>query len=218
MANAGGRDERRYERQGFGRRLDVGGPAGLLIVDFTAGFVDPKQLGGGNIEAAVRPTRAVLLEFRARRLPVAYSRIVFAKDGSDVNVFGMKVPTLLTLQEDSPESAIIAPLEPVAGELVVSKTVPSAFFGTDLVTWLLQRRVSALFVAGVTTSGCVRASVVDAMSHGFRPVVLEDCVGDRAIDPHDASLFDMQQKYAEVMSSVEALRVVRHQAVSETVS
>jgi maleamate amidohydrolase len=86
--------------------------------------------------------------------------------------------------------------------------VPSAFFGTSLAPWLTQHGVQTLLVAGAVTSGCVRASVVDAMSWGFRPLVVSDCVGDRAIGPHDANLFDMAQKYAAVMPLDEALKVV----------
>jgi maleamate amidohydrolase len=91
---------------------------------------------------------------------------------------------------------------------VITKTVPSAFFGSTLASWLVEQSAATLFVAGVTTSGCVRATVVDAMSAGFNVVVLSDCVGDRALGPHQASLFDMQQKYAEVMPSSEALRLL----------
>jgi maleamate amidohydrolase len=93
----------------------------------------------------------------------------------------------------------------VAGELVVRKNVPSAFFGTPLAPWLTQRGIKTLLVAGCTTSGCVRASVVDAMSFGFRPVVISDCVGDRAQAPHDASLFDIEQKYGDVVASEQIL-------------
>jgi maleamate amidohydrolase len=202
------RDLEVYARQGFGGRLDLSGRAGLLIVDFTSGFADPSQLGGGNVRQAIGPTRRMLAEFRLRQLPVAHSRIVFADDGSDANVFSAKVRGLLALTESSPASAIVPELAPAAGELVVRKTAPSAFFGTALTSWLVGRRVQVLFVAGVTTSGCVRASVVDAMSAGFAPVVLADCVGDRALGPHDASLFDLQQKYAEVMVSSEALQLL----------
>ncbi len=92
------------------------------------------------------------------------------------------------------------------------KTVPSAFFGTQLAPWLTQRAVQTLLVAGAVTSGCVRASVVDAMSFGFRPFVLSDCVGDRAIGPHEANLFDMQQKYAAVMPLADALAAIEEQA------
>jgi len=120
----------------------------------------------------------------------------------------MKVPGMVTLKEDLPGSAIVAELAPAPGELVVRKTVPSAFFGTSLAPWLTQHGVQTLLVAGAVTSGCVRASVVDAMSWGFRPLVVSDCVGDRAIGPHEANLFDMAQKYAAVMPLDEAMQVV----------
>ncbi len=136
---------------------------------------------------------------------VAHTRIVFADDGADNNVFSLKVPSMLGLKEDEHNSAIVPELTPAPGELVVRKTVPSAFFGTSLAAWLAQRGVQTLVVAGAVTSGCVRASVVDAMQFGFRPLVLSDCVGDRAIGPHDANLFDMEQKYATVMTRDEAL-------------
>jgi maleamate amidohydrolase len=140
---------------------------------------------------------------------VAHSRIVFADDDADCNIFGLKVPGMVTLKEDSPGSAIVPQLAPLKGELVVRKTVPSAFFGTSLAPWLTQHGVQTLLVAGAVTSGCVRASVVDAMSWGFRPLVVADCVGDRAIAPHDASLFDMAQKYATVAPLDEALALLR---------
>ncbi|WP_158940793.1 N-carbamoylsarcosine amidohydrolase [Burkholderia sp. S171] len=194
-----------YKQQGFGTPLPVQGNIGLLIVDFVVGFADPKTFGGGNIAPAIERTVHLLAAARRHGWPVAHSRIVYAADGSDDNVFSLKVPGMATLTEDHPNSAIVPELTPAAGELVVRKTVPSAFFGTQLAPWLSQRAVQTLIVAGAVTSGCVRASVVDAMSHGFRPLVVSDCVGDRAIGPHDANLFDMQQKYAAVMTLEEAL-------------
>jgi len=188
-----------YTRQGFGNRLDVAGNIGLLIVDFVNGFADPKAFGGGNITDAIANTRLVLADARQQGWPVAHSRIVFADDKADLNIFGLKVPPLADLGRDNPASAIVDDLAPAKGELVVCKTVPSAFFGTNLAAWLTQHAVRTLLIAGATTSGCVRASVVDAMSHGFRPFVLEDCVGDRALEPHRANLFDIQQKYGEVV-------------------
>jgi maleamate amidohydrolase len=194
-----------YRRQGFGGRLGVSGRIGLLIVDFVVGFSDPLSFGGGNIAAAIRSTINALSEARRRRWRVAHTRIVFSDDGSDANVFCVKVPTLLKLTENSRLSAIVQDLVPIAGELVVRKTAPSAFFETGLRSWLTQQNVQTLLVAGATTSGCVRASVVDAMSCGFRPVVLSDCVGDRLLGPHEASLSDMQQKYADVMALTDLL-------------
>jgi len=188
-----------YQRQGFGAGLGVQPPLGLLLIDFVNGFADPAAFGGGNIAAAIERSVQLLALARQRSWPVAHSRIVYADDDSDANVFSAKVPSMLGLKEHLPASAIVAQLAPRAGELVVRKNVPSAFFGTSLAPWLTQQGVKTLLVAGCVTSGCVRASVVDAMCWGFRPVVIADCVGDRALAPHEASLFDMQQKYADVI-------------------
>lgn len=195
-----------YEAQGFGQSLDYQGAVGLLIVDFVEGFADPTVFGGGNIKPAIAKTVGLLAHARERGWPVAHSRIVFADDAADANVFSEKVPGMLRLVEDSPLSAIVPELKPANGELVVRKAVPSAFFGTMLAPWLTQRGVRTLLIAGAVTSGCVRASVVDAMCHGFQPLVVADCVGDRANAPHEANLFDMAQKYAEVHKLEAALQ------------
>ncbi len=197
-----------FQRQGFGAGLGLRPPLGLLIIDFVNGFADPAVFGGGNIPPAMRQSEGLLALARERGWPVAHSRIVYADDDSDANVFSAKVPGMLTLKENSPASAIVAELAPRPGELVVRKNVPSAFFGTTLAPWLTARGVQTLLVAGCVTSGCVRASVVDAMCWGFRPVVIEDCVGDRAIGPHEASLFDMRQKYADVIDLAQLLAQV----------
>ncbi|MFJ1472470.1 N-carbamoylsarcosine amidohydrolase [Massilia orientalis] len=197
-----------YRSQGFGGQLEPRAPYGLLLIDFVNGFADPAVFGGGNIGAAIAKSIPLLAQARAKNWPIAHSRIVFSDSGSDNNIFTLKVPGMLTLKEDDPRSAIVPELAPVENELVVRKQVPSAFFGTSLAAWLTQRGVQTLVIAGCVTSGCVRASVVDAMSLGFRPLVISDCVGDRAIGPHDASLFDMQQKYASVMTFDEALAVL----------
>lgn len=189
-----------YGRQGFGAASGIGDRPALLIVDFVAGFADPEAFGGGNIPAAIGRTRALLADARAWGWPVAHTRIVFADDGADANIFTRKVPSMLALKETSPASQIVPELSPLPGELVVRKTLPSAFFGTGLAAWLMARSIDTLIVAGCVTSGCVRASVVDAMSHGLRVIVVTDCVGDRALQPHEANLFDMGQKYADLLS------------------
>jgi len=201
-------DIQTYSRQGFGAQLELKAPFGLLIIDLVNGFANPQVFGGGNIPQAIANTVPLLAEARKRGWPVAHTRIVFADDGADANVFSLKVPSMLGLKEDDPNSAIVPELTPAEGEFVVRKTVPSAFFGTSLAAWLAHRGVQTLLVAGAVTSGCVRASVVDAMQYGFRPLVLSDCVGDRAIAPHDANLFDMEQKYATVMTRDEALEAL----------
>jgi len=113
-------------------------------------------------------------------------------------VFTEKIPSSYVLTENAPESQIVDSLAPMEGELVVRKQFPSAFFGTTLASWLARQGIKTVVVAGATTSGCIRASVVDAMCHGFIPLVVEDCVGDRSVAQHDANLFDMKMKYAAV--------------------
>jgi maleamate amidohydrolase len=190
-----------YAAQGFGNKLGIGAAPALLIVDFVNGFADPQVFGGGNIPEAIAATVPLLELAREFAWPVAMTRMVFADDGSDANIFSAKVPSLLGLTEASTISQIVPELSPRAGELIVRKRHPSAFFGTDLTQWLTARRVDTAIVAGCTTSGCIRASVIDAMCHGYRPVVVTDCVGDRASGPHDANLFDMGQKCADLLSS-----------------
>lgn len=187
-----------YRRQGFAQSVGLGERPALLIVDFVIGFTDPDHFGGGNIGPAIERTVGFLGFARSRGWPVAHTRVVYAADGSDAGAFTTKVPSLLKLTEDSALSAIVPELTPAAGELVIRKRQASAFFGTELAGWLAWRGVDTVLVAGCTTSGCIRASVVDAVSHNFRTVVLTDCVGDRAMAPHEANLFDMGQKYADL--------------------
>ena len=196
-----------YDRQGFGRSLELLPPAGLLVVDFVVGFSDPEVFGGGNIQPAIDKTRELLALARARGWLVSYSRIVYADDGSDANLFTDKIPGCLNLTEDSDLSQVVPELPPAPGDLIIRKQFASAFFGTLLASSLAKHGIKTLFICGATTSGCVRASAVDAMCHGFRPVIVEDCVGDRSIAQHEANLFDMKMKYTENMSlhEVEAL-------------
>jgi maleamate amidohydrolase len=194
-----------YEKQSFGRSIGFGRRSALLIVDFTVGFNDPGLFGGGNIDPAIRRTVGLLAFFRSRKLPVAFTRVVYADDGSDAGVLGLKVPSLRMLTEAHPAGQIVPQLEPTKNEYIVRKQHASAFFGTSLAPWLMHQGADTVVVAGCTTSGCVRASVVDAGAHNFRPVVARDCVGDRALGPHQANLFDMAQKYADVLDAGEIM-------------
>ncbi|MBT6827889.1 MAG: isochorismatase family protein, partial [Rhodospirillaceae bacterium] len=107
--------------------------------------------------------------------------------------------------ENAPGSHIVERLKPLPGEIIVRKRLPSAFFGTDLAPNFTMRRIDTVLVTGCTTSGCVRASAVDAMCHGFRPIVISDCCGDRALGPHEANLFDLRQKYTDIMTRDEVI-------------
>jgi len=188
-----------YKAQNFGHQSGLGRRAALVVVDFTVGFNDPKLFGGGNIDAAIKRTAGLLALFREQKLPVAFTRVVYADDKSDAGVFALKNPNLLMLTENHPAGQVVPELKPLPKEMIIRKTQASGFFGTGLAPWLVQQGADTVVVAGCTTSGCVRATVVDAMQNNFRTIVARDCVGDRAIGPHKANLFDMGQKYADLM-------------------
>ena len=194
-------EEAIYQAQGMGNASGMGAAPALVLVDFVVGFADPAHFGGGNIGPAIENAVALLAHARAVGWPVAHTRVVYADDGSDGGVFTLKAPSLLKLNETSPLSQTVPQLTPIPGELVVRKRGASAFFDTQLSGFLRFRRVDTLIVAGCTTSGCVRATVIDAMQHDFRTIVAVDCVGDRALGPHEANLFDMRQKYADLMTN-----------------
>ena len=190
-----------YKKQNFGNSSGFGKSPALVIVDFVNGFNDPDSFGGGNIGDAIAATARLLKAVRKAGLPVAFTRVVYAEDGADAGVFCLKAPGLKALTETSPLSQVVPELEPAPGEYVLRKTQPSAFFGTNFANWLISKGVDTLLVTGCTTSGCVRATVIDSMSYNFRTIVVEDAVGDRAMGPHEANLFDMGQKYADLMSA-----------------
>lgn len=192
-----------YRKQQLGGMIAKGRKTALIIVDFANGFIDPDIFGGGNILEAATATIPLLDAFRSCGLPVVFTRIVYAEDGSDAGIWCEKAPRLRELTEANPASHIVDFLKPHDGDIIVKKTQPSAFFDTNLGSVLRAQNIDAVAIAGATTSGCVRATVVDAISANFRPTVISDCVGDRALGPHEANLFDMQQKYANLITSTE---------------
>jgi maleamate amidohydrolase len=207
-------DDDIYRRQTFGQKTGFGRKPVLLVVDFVNGFTDPEVFGGGNIADAVSATVPLLAFFRARGLPVAFTRIVYADDGSDCGIWCEKVPRLRELTEASAQSQVVDALAPRPGELVIRKTQASAFFGTHLAGVLLSKGIDTIVLVGCTTSGCVRATAIDAMSSNFRLVVASDCVGDRALGPHEANLFDLGQKYADLLTAREIMDALAARSIA----
>ena len=191
-----------YARGGFGHRLAPGLNPALLIIDFVEAYLAE----GSPLYAGVEPARAAavrLLEAaRAASLPIVHTNVVYQPGGRDGGVFFRKVPALGCFERGAhPEWAAFARgLEPIDGETVISKQYASAFFGTPLASMLASLRVDTVIIGGLSTSGCVRASAVDCCQYGFIPWVVREAVGDRAREPHEANLFDLQAKYAEVVS------------------
>ena len=164
--------------------------------------------GGGNIDAAVKRTVGLLEAARRLGMPVAFTRIMYAEDGSNAGVFCLKAPKLKELTMSNPLSHIVPELTPIDGEVIIDKTEASAFFGTSFAAWLAYRRVDTLIVAGATTSGCVRATVLDAFSSNYRLAVVEDACFDRSQASHAINLCDMNAKYADVVMSDDALAFI----------
>jgi len=197
-----------YRKQRLGGVIENGRRTALVLVDFVNGFMDPDIFGGGNTLEAAKATVPILNAFRSRGLPIVFTLIVYANDGSDAGVWCEKAPRLRELTEKNPASHIVDFLKPHDGEVIVRKTQPSAFFETNLGSILRAKHVDAVAVVGAITSGCVRATVVDAISSNSRPNVVSDCVGDRAQGPHEASLFDMKQKYANLITASRVDRIL----------
>jgi maleamate amidohydrolase len=164
----------------------------------------------------VDATKPLLACFRNAKLPIVYTRIVYADDGADAGVWCKKVPRLRDLTEMAHASQVVGGLVPREGELVIRKTQASAFFGTHLSAHFVAKGVDTIVLAGCTTSGCIRASAIDAMSMNHRVIVASDCVGDRALGPHEANLFDLRQKYADLLTGAEIMSALQARFAART--
>jgi maleamate amidohydrolase len=200
--------EQNYARGGFTRRLEPGNRPALLVIDFVRAYlVESSPLyGGTGCEQARLGAVALLAAARAAGIPVFHTNVEYEPGGRNGGVFFRKVPALASFERGRyPELAAFAEgLEPAPGETVITKQYASAFFGTTLAASLTALGCDTVIIAGVSTSGCIRASAVDCCQHGFIPLVVREAVGDRAAGPHESNLFDLQAKYAEVISLPEA--------------
>ena len=196
---------------GFGGALGTGRRRALLMIDFACAYFEPSSplyVGG---EGPLPAARALLDAARRSGLPIVHTRVEYAPGGQDGGVFVRKLGMLASVfAAGSPLGEFAPGLQPRAGELVIVKQYASAFFGTSLASTLTAHGVDAVLIAGMSTSGCVRASAVDAMQHGFIPLVVRDAVGDRDPGPHEANLFDLQAKYAEVLNQDQVLEILRN--------
>jgi maleamate amidohydrolase len=186
---------------GFGSR-----PA-VVVVDLQRGFTDPACPLGSELDDVVAATRSLLDAARDAGVPVMFTRVVYDEANERAAaVFLRKVPALAVLRPDSEWVEIDPRLGLREGEPVISKAFASAFFATPLASMLSG--CDSLVVCGATTSGCVRATVVDALQHGLAPLVPRECVGDRWAEPHEANLFDIEKKYGDVVSVGDALELL----------
>lgn len=200
-----------YARGGFGKTLTPGRRPALLIIDFVRAYLVKDSPLYAGVEQAHGDCRTLLNAARSAGIPIVHTHVVYQQGGRDGGVFFRKVPALRCFEAGAhPELAAFAEgLEPIAGETVIAKQYASAFFATSLASTLTALGCDTVLIAGLSTSGCVRASAVDACQHGFIPVVVREAVGDRAPGPHESNLFDLQAKYAEVASLAEVINYLR---------
>lgn len=194
-----------YARAGLGESVSLGTRPAVLVVDFSCGFTDPASTLGSDLTAQVEATKHVLDAARAKGLPVIFTTIGYEPSLKDGGLWLKKVPALGDLQIGGRWVEIDPRLEPREDETIVLKKAASAFFGTNLASILVAQHIDTIVLCGATTSGCIRATAIDLVQYGYPTLVPRECVGDRAQAPHDANMFDIQAKYADVVSLEEAL-------------
>jgi len=189
--------------------LGYGERSALILVDFVQAYFDKDCEMYAGVEDELASALRIRDLAREAGIKVLYSNVVYQQDGSDGGVFFTKAPVLKNFIAGNPMGNWPKGLQPADNEMVISKQYPSAFFGTTLASVLNEEGVDTLLITGLTTSGCVRASCVDAMCNGFIPIVVADACGDRHAAPHEANLFDMNAKYADVVSEIQVCDYLR---------
>ncbi|HUD95510.1 isochorismatase family protein [Sphingobium sp.] len=198
-----------YAAAGFGGRLTFGKRPVLLIVDVVMAYLKPASPLYAGVEVALASNERLAAAARDAGVPVIFTNVVYEPGGADGGMFFRKVPALRAFTRGSPDGAFPDTLQPRANEMVISKQYPSAFFGTSLASTLHAMGVDTVMVTGFSTSGCVRATALDALCHGFAPFVIREACGDRDARPHEQNLFDMAAKMAEVVSEKDAIALMQ---------
>jgi len=197
-----------YAKIGFSARTGFGARPAVLVIDCNHGCADPSVSPMGiAMDTELKNIRRLLDAARAKRLPVVHTTVVYSEEQfRDGAWFIKKVPSLEVLRPGSKESQFVPEVAPRAGELVIEKRFPSGFAGTNLQSYLTACGADTVIVTGNSTSGCVRATVVDAVSAGFRVIIPRQCVADRVPLSHAVNLFDMDAKYGDVMEVDDVFR------------
>jgi maleamate amidohydrolase len=203
-------DEEFFKQRGFGLRIGFGERPALLVIDMVKAFTNPDMMLGANLDRQIEAHRPLLALAHERKIPVLFSTVMYEDaDFKDAGIWALKQKGVVTLKAGTDGVKVDPRLDFRPTDSLLVKKYASCFFGTDLVSRLLAHRVDTLIITGCTTSGCVRASAVDACQTGFRPMVVREAVGDRSVAAHDQSLFDLQAKYADVVSLEETLAYLK---------
>jgi len=191
--------ERTYADAGFGQRVPRGSRPAVIVVDFTYGFSDTQYPTAADMRAQIAATKQITDLARDRGFPVIYTTISYHAGEVDNLAWLRKSTGMASLLEGSRLVEIDAATGIQPNDAIITKKGASAFFGTSLAALLTSQKIDTAIITGATTSGCVRASAVDAVQSGFNVLVPADCCADRAAPPHDAALYDIDQKYGDVV-------------------
>jgi maleamate amidohydrolase len=188
-------------------RLGFGEKSALIVIDLLQGYTtEGSPLYAPGVVECVKQMPELLELARAKKMPVIHTNVLYTPPGfEDGGIWIKKAPVLKSLVKGNPYSEFCHEVIPKEGEIVITKQYASAFFGTSLIATLNGQNIDTLIITGCTTSGCIRATAVDAVQHGFRPICVKECIGDRHDGPHEANLFDINAKYGDVISKQEAL-------------
>lgn len=207
---SGKEDEEFFRQRGFGIKIGFGERPALIIIDMLKGFTDSTMPLGANLDMQIEAQKPLLKIAHERDIPVIFSTVMYEEaEAKDAGLWGIKMKGSLTLTAGSEAVKIDPRVGMQPKDILLVKKYASCFFGTDLVPRLNSRRVDTLIITGCTTSGCVRATAVDAVQNGFRPMVVREAVGDRSAAAHEQSLFDLNAKYADVVSLDETLQYLK---------
>jgi nicotinamidase-related amidase len=206
-------DAKFFAARGFGKRVGFGNRAALIVIDIVNAFTDASMPLGANLDKEIEQTNRLIDEAHAQNLPVIYSTVAYDEDGfKDAGIWALKQGGLSTLKAGTPAVELDSRLHRQPSDALITKKYASCFYGTDLVARLNARHVDTVILTGCTTSGCVRSTAVDALQNGYRPIIARDAVGDRSAAAHQQSLFDLDQKYGDVMNVEEILAELKKRA------
>ncbi len=199
-----------FRQRGFGLRIGFGKRPALLVIDMINAFTDPSMMLGADLDGPIEATRQMLQVAHDKGVPVLFSTVSYSEPGQkDAGIWALKQKGAVTLVTGSHGVQIDERLQFAPGDSLLVKKYASCFFGTDLVSRLLARNIDTLVIAGCTTSGCVRATAVDACQTGFRPMIVREAVGDRSDAAHVQSLFDLDAKYGDVVTLDDTLNYLK---------
>ena len=192
--------EKNYRASGFLHELGFGQSPALVLVDFVRAYTEESSPLYAGVEDVRARCELLLGIARKAGIPIFHTCVSYRPGTDDGGMFRRKLPVLSVFEQGSPLAGFAQGLAPHEGETVVTKHYASAFFGTSLAADLHALGVDTVLLAGVTTSGCIRASAVDAVQNDFHSMVITDAVGDRLEGPHEANLFDLQAKYSDLVT------------------